>query len=195
MTWTADNQAAAQQVANNFAFEYASAVDAWTIALRSGGNAVAAKGRVTDIVNRWRQSVNDLERQSDIIMSDQTAMDQLGVLATQVATEKATLAKLQNEAGTRTYQATSVNPKATTSPYTNILGLRRVFRESTRLGILIASIAFGFLALLAFALLGYSLSGPIVAAAGAVTGAVTGSLGAATFGQRGSGRELNGRYS
>lgn len=187
MPWTAANQTAAQQVADNFASEYAVAVDAWTVALRSGGNAVAAKGRVTDLVGRWRQSVNDLEQQSDGIMSDQTAMDQLGQLATQVAQERATLAKLQSEAGSRSVQSDSVNPKAKTSPYTNILGLRRTFRESTRLGILIASIVFGVLALVALGFLGYALSGPIVAAAVSGTSAVrrTGSDTGPTFGQRG----------
>jgi hypothetical protein len=189
MPWTAANQTAAQQVADNFASEYASAVDAWTVALRSGGNAVAAKGRVTDLVGRWRQSVNDLEQQSDGIMSDQTAMDQLGQLATQVAQERGTLAKLRSEAGSRSVQSDSVNPKAKTSPYTNILGLRRTFRESTRLGILIASIVFGVLALVALGLLGYALSGPIVAAAVAVTGTVASTPKSSgigpTFGQRG----------
>jgi hypothetical protein len=191
MPWTATNQTTAQQVADNFASEYASAVDAWTVALRSGGNAIAAKGRVTDIVTRWRQSVNDLEQQSDAVMSDQTAMDQLGQLATQVAQERATLAKLQSEAGSRNVQADSVNPKAKTSPYTNILGLRRTFRESTRLGILIASLVFGVLALVALGFLGYALSGPIVAAAVSVSGAATGAMRSTgsgtgpTFGQRG----------
>jgi hypothetical protein len=187
MPWTAANQTAAQQVADNFATEYASAVDAWTVALRSGGNAVAAKGRVTDLVTRWRKSVNDLEQQSDVIMSDQTVMDQLGQLATQVAQERGTLAKLRSEAGSRSVQADSVNPKEKTSPYTNILGLRRTFRESTRLGILIASLVFGVLALVALGFLGYALSGPIVAAAGSVTSAVktTGSGTGPTFGQRG----------
>jgi hypothetical protein len=189
MPWTAANQTAAQQVADNFASEYASAVDAWTVALRSGGNSVAAKGRVTDLVGRWRQSVNDLEQQSDGIMSDQTAMDQLGQLATQVAQERGTLAKLRSEAGSRSVQSDSVNPKAKTSPYTNILGLRRTFRESTRLGILIASLVFGVLALVALGFLGYALSGPIVAAAVAVTGTVASTAKSngigPTFGQRG----------
>ena len=187
MPWTADNQTAAQQVADNFASEYGVAVDAWTVALRSGGNAVAAKRRVTDLVDRWRQSVNDLEQQSDGIMSDQTAMDQLGQLATQVAQERGTLAKLRSEASSRSVQSDSVNPKAKTSPYTNILGLRRTFRESTRLGILIASLVFGVLALVALGFLGFALSGPIVAAAVAVTGTVTSTPKSTgpTFGQRG----------
>jgi len=189
MPWTADNQTAAQQVADNFASEYASAVDAWTVALRSGGNAVAAKQRVTDLVTRWRQSVNDLEQQSDGIMSDQTVMDQLGQLATQVAQERGTLTKLRSEAGSRSVQSDSVIPKAKPSPYTNMLGLRRTFRESTRLGILIACLVFGVLALVALGFLGYALSGPIVAAAVAVTGTVTSTAKSSgigpTFGQRG----------
>ena len=210
MPWTADNQAAAQVAADAFASQYADALDAWKIALQTGGNAVAAKGRVTDVVERWRTSVNSLEQQSDVIMSDQTAMDQLGQLATQVAEERATLTKLRIEAGTRSDQADSVNPKARTSPYTNILGLRRVFRESTRLTLLIITIIFGSLAFGLLCFLAFSASGPIIATAGVVTGAVRGALAGAgatatgivspvgpiapagkPFGMRGGGRERN----
>lgn len=163
MSWTSDDQTAAEQAAYDFATQYSRAVGSWKLALETGGNAVAAQGNVSDIVNKWRSSVNNLENKSDVIMSDQTVMDKLGVIATQVADERAILAKLRNEAGTRSNQADSVNPKIRTSPYTNILGLRRTFRESTRMAILIASIIFGVLALVALGYLGFATSGPAIA--------------------------------
>jgi len=174
MPWTADNQSNAEKLAADFASQYSTAVDAWTIALRTGGNAVAAKGNVTDIISRWRASVNNLEKQSDVIMSDQTVMDRLGVIATSVAEERATLAKLRSESGTRFNQADSVNPKIRTSPYTNILGLRRAFRESTRFAILIASIVFGILALATLGYIGFIVSGPAIGAISGALGSVTG---------------------
>jgi tetraacyldisaccharide 4'-kinase len=47
---------------------------------------------------------------------------------------------------TRSDQVSSVNPKITSTPSTNILWLNRVFRKSTRLYLLIFSIIFGTLA-------------------------------------------------
>jgi hypothetical protein len=171
MPWTPANQLEAQQKAASFASEYNDALAAWLNALRSGANAVAAKGRVVDVVTRWQKSVSDLEHQSDMLMSNDSAMDSLGQLATQLAEEKATLAKLRGEAVTRGNQADSVNPKAKPSPYTNILGLRRMFRDSTRTSILIASIVFGVLALGAIGFVGYrSISSPAAATAPTIGG-------------------------
>jgi hypothetical protein len=48
---------------------------------------------------------------------------------------------------TRDEQAYSVNPKITNSPYVNILGLRRSFRDTTQTGLIVASTLFGILAL------------------------------------------------
>lgn len=189
MTWGSDDQATAERTANSFASDYADALAAWKIAVQTGGNAIAAKGRVTDVVDRWRTSVSSLEQQSDTIMSDQNAMDTLGQVATQVAEERATLTKLRSEAGTRSNQADSVNPKIRTSPYTNILGLQRAFRESTRFTILIMSIVFGILALVALGFLSFSMSGPLVSAvstaARAVAGAAAGAAASTVAGVRG----------
>ena len=73
---------------------------------------------------------------------------------TKVSEKAATLAESQQKLndllakqGTRDQQASSVNPKITQSPYVNILGLRRNFRQNTRVGLIIASVAFGVLAL------------------------------------------------
>jgi hypothetical protein len=79
-------------------------------------------------------------------------MDELGQLVTRLADDKVLFDQLSAEAGTRTNQSDTVNPKIQPSPYTNLLGLQRIFRQSTQTGILIASIIFGILAL---AVLGY----------------------------------------
>ena len=175
MPWTPQNQADAEQRATAFAAEYSDAQTAWLNAIRSGASPVAAKGRVDDVVKRWQKSVSDLENQSDVIMSDQNTMDSLGQLATQLAEEKATLSKLRGEAVTRSDQADSVNPKTKASPYTNILGLRRTFRESTRFGILIASILFGVLALGALGFLGYRSLEPMASSSPSVSSGFSGS--------------------
>ena len=187
MTWGTDDQATAERTANSFAADYADALAAWKIAVQTGGNAIAAKGRVTDVVERWRTSVKALEQQSDTIMSDQNAMDTLGQVATQVAEERATLTKLRSEAGTRSNQADSVNPKIRTSPYTNILGLQRAFRESTRFNILIISIVFGVLALGALGFLAVSTSGPLLSAVSSVAGVVAGAAASTVASVRGAG--------
>jgi hypothetical protein len=189
MPWTPQNQADAEANAASMAAEYNDAQTAWLNAIRSGASPVAAKGRVDDVVKRWQKSVSDLENQSDVIMSDQNTMDSLGQLATQLAEEKVVLAKLRGEAVTRGDQADSVNPKWKASPYTNILGLRRTFRESTRLGILIASILFGILALGALSFLGYQLLQPVISASSSASSSSS-SNGSQTGGRQ-SQRERN----
>ena len=186
MPWTPQNQTDAEARAASFATEYDDASTAWLNAIRSGASPVAAKGRVDDVITRWQASVSALENQSDVIMSDQGTMDSLGQLATQLAEEKAVLAKLRGEAVTRGDQADSVNPKTRASPYTNILGLRRTFRESTRFGILIASILFGILALGALGFLGYRSLEPVISSFSSASG----TAGSQTGGRR-SQRERN----
>jgi hypothetical protein len=186
MPWTPQNQADAERTAASFATEYDDASTAWLNAIRSGASPVAAKGRVDDVIKRWQTSVSALENQSDVIMSDQNTMDSLGQLATQLAEEKAILSKLRGEAVTRGDQADSVNPKTKGSPYTNILGLRRTFRESTRFGILIASILFGILALGTLGFLGYRSLEPVISSYSSASG----TAGSQTGGRR-SQRERN----
>jgi len=53
-----------------------------------------------------------------------------------------------------------VNPKITQSPYVNILGLRRNFRQSTRVGLIVASSIFGALALGMLGYAGYASVAP-----------------------------------
>lgn len=148
MPWTLTDQAAAEKVAHNFESEFNDKMTAWRNALLSGGQGQGqGQGAVDDVLLRWRQSVNSLKSQSEIILSSESVMDSLGTLANEIADEKNTLQRLRNEAVTRSDQSDSVNPKVRGSPYTNILGLQRTFRESTRFNILMVSILFGILAL------------------------------------------------
>ena len=148
MPWTAQQQVEAEAEAAAFMMEFDEKWLAWRAAIQSGvPTASTGQAAVEDVVRRWQQSLAQLKGQSDIIMSNENTMDELGQLAVQVSEEKNTLRKLRSEAGTRADQADSVNPKVRASPYTNLLGLERTFRSSTRFGILIASIVFGVLAL------------------------------------------------
>jgi hypothetical protein len=158
MSWSAEQQTEAEAGAARFAAEFREKMEAWTSAVRSGApTASTSKAAVEDVVRRWRQHLGGLQTQSDIIFGNGTAMDELGQLATQVAEEKEVLQRLRSEAGTRSRQVDSLNPKARPSPYTNILGLNRIFRDSTRNGILIASIVFGALSLSALGFLVYNV--------------------------------------
>jgi hypothetical protein len=156
MPWTDQNQADAEKQADGFDTEFNEKWEAWRNAVQSG-KPNSGQAAVEDVVRRWQQSLNVLKAQSDSVMSNDTVMDELGQLAVQLAEQKATLRKLRSEAGTRADQADSLNPKIRSSPYTNLLGLDRVFRDSTRHGILIASVVFGLLALGSLGFLVYSV--------------------------------------
>jgi transketolase len=143
MPWTAEYQTEAETKASEFQQEYATALDAWRSSLLAGTGSGTSSAIVQDVVYRWQGFVNTLQANSSAILSNENTMESLGILASQISEEKATLARLRNQAVTRWDQADSVNPKIRGSPYTNILGLRRTFRESTRFGLLMASVAFG----------------------------------------------------
>ena len=146
-SWTADQQTSLESRAASFHQQYQAAMQAWGNAIQSGGNTVVAKAAVEGIRDNWQQFLNQLQTQSDLLYSSENVMESLGSLASQIADEKALLARLRNQAITRGDQADSVNPKIRPSPYTNLLGLHRVFRDSTRFGILAATILFGLGAL------------------------------------------------
>jgi hypothetical protein len=159
MPWTEQNQRDAEQEANEFFGETITKWEAWVDAVKAGApTAASSQAAVEDAVRRWQQSLSQLQAQSDSIASNDSVMDELNQLAQEVAQEKTTLRKLRSEAGTRADQADSVNPKVRPSPYTNILGLNRVFRDSTNFNIMIASIAFGVLALGSLGYLVYSVT-------------------------------------
>lgn len=143
MPWSAAYQSEGEAKAAEFQREYAAALEAWRSSLLSGQGAQNGAARTKDVVFRWQSFVNTLQANSSAMLSSENTMESLGLLASQISDEKAHLARLRNKATTRLDQADSVNPKIRGSPYTNILGLHRTFRESTRFGLLMASIAFG----------------------------------------------------
>ena len=159
MPWTEQNQKAAEHEAESYFAETMEKWEVWRNAVQAGApTAASSQAAVEDAVRRWQQSLASLQAQSDSIASNDNAMDELSQLAQQVAQEKATLRKLRSEAGTRANQADSVNPKVRPSPYTNILGLNRVFRGSTNFNIMMASIVFGVLSLGSLGYLVYSVT-------------------------------------
>jgi hypothetical protein len=132
-------------------------MEAWRNSLLAGSNSTIGQAAVEDIVRRLQQNVTMLQSRSDAIASNDSVMESLGQLATQMAEEKEILKRLRSEAVTRVDQSESVNPKIKASPYTNVLGLHRMFRSSTWYAIMIASIVFGVLALGSIAALVYSI--------------------------------------
>lgn len=123
-----------------------------------------AEARVQEEMRKWRALINDLQQQSEE-RGGSGALHEINQLVEQVADEKQLLAKLRAEAGTRTEQGDSLNPKVRPSPYTNILGLQRTFRDSTRTYILWSAVFFGVLALSA---LGYLVYQVVVVSGGQV---------------------------
>lgn len=146
MPWTQEMHAAAQGRLTGLVQEYQAALSAWQTGVQAG-NPAQYEAQVQDILRRWRQFTNDLQAQSEAATANQGVMDLLGQLVAEVGDQQQTLARLRSEAGTRADQADSLNPKVRPSPYTNILGLQRTFRESTRMAIFWIAVVFGALAL------------------------------------------------
>ena len=156
MSWTKERQDAAQQQINIFLAEYQTTMDQWKNSVQAGQNT-QGEAAVQDVLRRWRQFTTDLQAQSTAATSNQSVMDLLSQLVGDVGEQKKILADLESEATTRVDQADSLNPKVRNSPYTNILGLQRTFRDSTRTMILIASIIFGVLAISTLVFLVYQV--------------------------------------
>jgi len=151
MSWTADDQQRVEQQNVAFQQEFNTRLNGWKDAIAAGAQG-QGQAALEDTLTRWRAHMQSLQASSESLMGNESLIDSVSVLATQVADEQAVLAKLRSEAGTRSDQADTVNPKIKGIPATNILGLNRTFRSSTRLALLIASIVFGVLAAVA---LGY----------------------------------------
>ena len=154
MSWTKERQDAAQEKIGEFLTEYRATMDQWKNSVQAG-QATQGEAAVQDVLRRWRQFTTDLQAQSTAATSNQGIMDLLSQLVSDVGDQKKIMAELEGEAATRVDQADSLNPKVRNSPYTNILGLQRTFRESTRTAIIIASVIFGVLALGALVYLVY----------------------------------------
>lgn len=172
MSWSAEQQLDAELQLAGFSTEFTEAYLAWENAA-IGGNSDQGEAHMADVLRRWRAYTNTLQTQSDSIIENQGVMNRVGELLTELSEQKGLLKRLQSEAGTRSNQADSLNPKIRPSPYINILGLQRTFRDSTRIGILIASIVFGILAIGALGLLVYSVvasGGIVVKSATSVSG-------------------------
>ena len=150
--WTDELHSAAEQEMNGFVAEFADAMTAWTSAT-AAGNSDQGQARVDDVLRRWRDFTGRLQTGSLLAAANGNVMERLTTRLTEVSELRDTLAGLEARVGTRTEQADSVNPKVKPSPYVNILGLQRTFREGTRNALLIASIVIGVVALAVLGLL------------------------------------------
>lgn len=152
MTWTKEKQEKAELDTMTFAGEFHVAHEAVKEKIQAGlsdEEVMAAYVAVSEVLRRWRAHSESLQNE----VMDPTYLEDLQRKLVELGDQRAILARLESEAGTRTDQATSVNPKVTQSPYTNILGLQRVFRGETRTGILVAGIVFAVLAVAGLAFL------------------------------------------
>lgn len=118
---------------------------AWLGAVQSGADGTQALAAVDDTLRRWRAHLETLRAKSEGVLGER-GVDDMEQIVTQTAEGQATLASLKSQAITREDQADSVHPKVRESPWTNLLGLDRVFREGTRTNIIIATIVFAVLA-------------------------------------------------
>jgi hypothetical protein len=160
--WDAHKQSKAQEDFDRAVAGFEQAMGAWKDALRTGNTtqATIAEAAVEEVLREWRQYITTLREQVAIASStDHDGINTLSQRVQDLMEQKSMLAKLQSERVTRDEQATSVNPKTVPSPYTNILGLQRTFRNSTRQGIIIAAIVFGLVAL---GILGYVIYAMVV---------------------------------
>lgn len=146
MPWTKEMHEKAQSQLNGFAQEFQGAIASWQNGVQSGQPA-QYETQVQNILRQWRQFTTHLRESSEAATANQGVMDLLGQLVAEVGEQQQVLARLRSEAGTRVDQADSLNPKVRPSPYTNILGLQRTFKESTRTAIFWIAIVFGALTL------------------------------------------------
>ena len=184
--WTDELHSNAESQLDGFAAEFADAMTGWK-SVAAAGNSDQGQARVDDVLRRWRDFTDRLQTGSLLATTDGSVMERLTTRLAEVGELRDTLANLQARVLTRTEQADSLNPKVTPSPYVNILGLQRTFRDGTRTGLLIASIVIGVVALLVLGFLIWRFvagSGLGALLAGNVEGAtsVAGGFGATTVG-------------
>jgi hypothetical protein len=100
MPWTQSQQIAVESTAAGFASEYATAVNTWTNAIQAGGGAAVAEARVQDVIQRWEGFVQNLQNSSDIVTSNESAMDkQIADLriTSKITLEEAMRAKMKSQ--------------------------------------------------------------------------------------------------
>jgi hypothetical protein len=163
MSINAERVAGIQQQLQQIETDVTGAWIAWDAAILNAARdpteqpkVAPAEARVQEEMRKWRALINDLQQQAEE-RGEGGALQEINHLMEQVADEKQLLAKLRAEAGTRSEQGDSLHPKVRPSPYTNILGLQRTFRDSTRNHILWVSVLFGILALSALGYLVYQV--------------------------------------
>jgi hypothetical protein len=152
MPWTKEKQAQAEMDTMTFAGEFHVAYELLKEKISTGASddeVMALFIAVSEVLRRWRAHSDSLQTE----VMDPAYLDELQRNLVELGDQRGILARLESEAGTRTDQAASVNPKVTQSPYTNILGLQRIFRAETRTGLLVAGIVFAVLAVAGLAFL------------------------------------------
>jgi len=157
---------------DKFSNEFAARMADWENGLRAGqtGQWQAA---VEDTLRRWRAKVDGLRTQSQMLDATNHEITDLERKIGEIMQAQTDLATLRAQAATREGQAGSLNPKVVPSPYTNILGLQRTFRDSTRFTILILSILFGIVAI---GLLGWLTYMSVFGMMGGAVGSKQGSM-------------------
>jgi hypothetical protein len=156
MSWSADKLQKAEIDTLGFFGEFETTYTAVKEKISTGApdaDVLAGYVAVSEVLRRWRAHSETLQN----AVTDSNHIDGLQRKLVELADQREILARLESEAGTRTNQATSVNPKVTASPYTNILGLQRTFRSPVRTGLLIAGIVFAVIAVAALVFLGVRL--------------------------------------
>jgi hypothetical protein len=147
MPWTKEKQERAEADTMAISMEFVVAFESVTEKISTGASdaeVMAAYTAAAEVLRRWRAQSDGLQTE----VTNSTHLDDLQRKLVELTDQRAILARLESEAGTRVDQANSVNPKVTASPYTNILGLQRTFRSPARTGLMIAGIVFAALAVL-----------------------------------------------
>jgi hypothetical protein len=174
ITWSDDDEQTSRAQLTELEADYDAAYSKWQGAVASGSSDVSVatlKLYVQQSLEKWRAYVERLRGRSDAIVANEGTMNRLFALVTDAKDQESILASLRGESVTRADQAYTVNPKTRQTPYSNILGLRRIFRESTRTILFYVSLVF---AVLAIATVGYMAYAVYIAGGVAVESAYRG---------------------
>jgi hypothetical protein len=146
-SWTPQLQMDAMNQLSGFVGEFVKAMESWKSAA-AAGNSGQGQAQVDDVLRRWRDFTEKLQSGSIMLASGGNITERMAEKLKEVHDLRESLENLQKRLVTGEGQALSVDPKVTASPYVNILGLQRTFREPTRNALLAASIVIGFVALI-----------------------------------------------